>query len=100
MVMTMFEVPPKIRRLLGPAPMLSTEDPNQFEDLLKCFAQDFQPKTALEWFRVWHLSVANWKINRLTGFDIQILEAARRQKVEEEERARTKQAEEEQKGAS
>jgi hypothetical protein len=92
-------VPPEIRRMLGPAPVLSTEDPDRFEEILEHFARRFRPRPddALVWFRVGDLAVSRWRIQRLTSHENQVLEAARRKKVEEEEQARAKQAEEERK---
>jgi hypothetical protein len=92
-----FVVPPEIRRMLGPAPVLSTEDPMCFEEILKHFGRRIRPRPddALAWFRVWRLAVGCWKDQRLTGWEIQALEAARRKKIEEEELARAKRAEEE-----
>src|SRR3984893_16129154 len=88
-------VPPEIRRLLGHAPVLSSEDPNRFEEILNHFAQCYQPKNALEWFRVWQQTVAAWKLQRLTRYDTQVQESLHKKVVEEAERARAKQAKEE-----
>src|SRR6266404_345511 len=90
-----FVVPPEIRRLLGPAPVLSSEDPNRFEEMFNHFAQCYQPKNALEWFRVWHQTVAGWKLQRLSRYGTQVQEALHKKVVEEAERARAKQADEE-----
>jgi hypothetical protein len=87
-----FVVPPEIRRLLGPAPLLSSEDPNRFEEMFNHFAQCYQPKNALEWFRVWHQTVAGWKIQRLIRYDSQVQESLHKKAVEEAERARVKYA--------
>jgi hypothetical protein len=90
-----FVVPPEIRRLLGPAPVLSSEDPNRFEEMLNHFAQCYQPRNGLEWSRVWQQTVAAWKLQRLTRYDTQVQEALHKKAVEEAERARAKQAKEE-----
>jgi hypothetical protein len=90
-----FVVPPEIWWLLGPAPVLSSEDPNRFEEMLNHFAQCYQPKNALEWSRVWHQTVAGWKLQRLIRYDTQVQESLHKKVVEEAERARAKQAEEE-----
>jgi hypothetical protein len=63
-----FVIPADIRRILGPAPVLSTEDPNRFEELLIFFAQCIRPRNALEWFLVRDQTVARWKLERLTRF--------------------------------
>jgi hypothetical protein len=90
-----FVVPPEIRRLLGPAPVMSCEDPNRFEEMLNHFAQCYQLKNSLEWFHVWQQTVAAWKLQRLTRYDTQVQESLHKKVVEEAERARAKQAEEE-----
>jgi hypothetical protein len=90
-----FVVPPEIRRLLGPAPVLSSEDPNRFEEMFNHFAQCYQPKNALEWSHVWQQTVAAWKLQRLTRYDTQVQESLHKKVVEGAERARAKQAEEE-----
>ena len=90
-----FVVPPEIRWLLGPAPVLSSEDPNLFEEMLNHFAQCYQPKNALEWSRVWDHAVARRKIQRLAHYENQVHESLHKKVVEEAERARAKRAEEE-----
>src|SRR5260370_40815940 len=90
-----FAVPPEIRRLLGPAPVMSSEDPNRFEEMLNHFAQCYQPKNALEWSRVWTQTLSAWKLQRLTRYHTQGQEALHQKVVEEAERARAKQAAEE-----
>src|SRR5229473_2819348 len=90
-----FVVPPEIRRLLGPAPVMSSEDANRFEEMLNHFAQCYQPKNGLEWFRVWQQTVAAWKLQRLTRYDTKVQESLHKKVVEEAERARAKQAQEE-----
>jgi len=90
-----FVVPPEIRRLLGPAPVLSSEDPNRFEEMLNHFAQCYQLKNSLEWFHVWQQTVAAWKLQRLIRYDTQVQESLHKKVVEEAERKRAKQAEEE-----
>jgi hypothetical protein len=90
-----FVVPPEIRRLLGPAPVMSSEDPNRFEEMLNHFAQCYQPKNALEWSRVWTQTLSAWKLQRLTRYDTQVQESLHKKVVEEAERARAKQAQEE-----
>src|SRR5260221_12138568 len=87
-----FVVPPEIRRLLGPAPVLSSEDPNRFEEMLNHFAQCYQLKNSLEWFHVWQQTVAAWKLQRLIRYDTQVQESLHKKVVEEAERKRAKQA--------
>src|SRR5258707_1694112 len=90
-----FVVPPEIRRLLGPAPVMSSEDAIRFEEMLNHFAQCYQPKNGLEWSRVWTQTLSAWKLQRLTRYDPQGQESLNKKVVEEAERKRAKQAEEE-----
>src|SRR5260370_39892 len=76
-----FVVPPEIRRLLGPAPVLSSEDPNRFEEMLNHFAQCYQLKNSLEWFHVWQQTVAAWKLQRLIRYDTQVQESLHKKVV-------------------
>ena|SRR5260370_41738463 len=96
MKQTTFVVPPETRRLLGQAPVLSSEDPDRFEEMLNYFAQCYQPKNA-EWFGVWNQTAAAWKLQRLTRYENQVQESMHKKLVEEGQQARAKQAEEERK---
>jgi hypothetical protein len=51
----------------------------------------------LEWFRVWNQTIAGWKLQRLIRYESQVQESLHKKVVEEAERARAKQAEEEHK---
>ena len=87
-----FVVSREVRRLLGPAPVLSSEDPNRFEEMLTHFAQCYQPKNALEWSRVWYQTVACWKRQRLERYENHVHESLHKKVLAEAERARAKQA--------
>jgi hypothetical protein len=92
---TTFVVPPEIRRLLGPAPVVSSEDPDRFDELLSHFAQWYRPNNPLEWSRVWQQTVAGWKRQRLERYVNHVHESLHKKVVEPVERARAKRAEEE-----
>jgi hypothetical protein len=63
-----FVIPADIRRMLGPAPVLSTEDASRFEEMLTCFAKYHQPKNIMQWFWVYEQTVAGWNLGRLRGY--------------------------------
>jgi hypothetical protein len=90
-----FVIPAEIRRKLGTAPVLSTEDPKRFEELLTFVAQRYPPNDALEWFWVWDQTVARWNRERLTRYENQVHESLPKKALEKAEQARAKQAEEE-----
>src|ERR1700757_4612242 len=95
MTETTFVVPPEIRRLLGPAPVVSSEDPDRFDELLSHSAQWYRPNNPLEWSRVWQQTVAGWKRQRLERYVNHVHESLHKKVVEPVERARAKQAQEE-----
>ena len=93
MAKTTFVIPAEIRRLFDPAPVLRTEDPKRFEEMLQYFAECYQPKNALEWSRVWDQAVARWNLERLTGYENHVHESLRKKVLEKAEQARAQHAE-------
>jgi len=69
-------IPPEIRDLLGPAPVLSIEDANRYERALDRFAQCVQPRDAIEWMLVRDLADERWEIERLRRFKHELIEEA------------------------
>src|SRR5262245_32372704 len=67
-------MPPQIRDLLGPAPVLSTEDPKRYERILNNFARCVQPRDFIEWMWVRDLADERWEIERLRRFKHQFVE--------------------------
>jgi len=61
---TSFVIPNDILELLGPPPLIGTEDPSHYRALLTRFAVEFEPKTITEWFLVFDLVNVNWEILR------------------------------------
>lgn len=52
--------------LLGPAPILSTEDPKHFEEMFQLVVQCVKPLNLPEVMYLWHYVVACWNIKRYT----------------------------------
>jgi hypothetical protein len=69
-----FTMPLEVRDLLGPAPVLSTEDARRYEKILKSFAQCVQPRDFIEWMLVRDLADERWEIERLRRFKHQLVE--------------------------
>ena len=67
-------IPPEIRDLLGPAPVLSSEDPKRYERILNNLAQCVQPRDIIEWMLVRDLTDERWEIERLRRFKHQLVE--------------------------
>ena len=63
MTMTREEIA-RARRLLGPAPILSSEEPEQFEDFFVRLASDLKPQDFIEVLLIWHFTLASWNLNR------------------------------------
>jgi hypothetical protein len=49
-------VPPDIQALFGDPPLLSTEDPARYRDMLDRFAESIAPRNIIEW--LWNRSAA------------------------------------------
>ena len=65
MTMTTEEIA-RARRLFGPAPILSSEEPEQFEDFFLQLANDLKPQGFIEVLLIWHFTLASWNLNRYT----------------------------------
>ena len=63
MTMTPEEIA-RARRLFGPAPILSSEEPEQFEDFFVRLASDLKPQDFIEVLLIWHFTLASWNLNR------------------------------------
>ena len=57
-------VPVEIRDVLGEPPLLATEDPNQYDALLRGFARDITPSGFIEWLWVKDIADITWDIIR------------------------------------
>ena len=75
-------MPAEIRELLGPAPVLTTEDAKRYERILRNFAQCVRPRDFIEWMWVLDLTDHRWEIERLRRFKHQLVEEAHKANVE------------------
>jgi len=73
-------VPPDIEALFGDPPLVSTEDPNLYWDMLDRFAEFVEPKNIIEWLWVKDIVDLCWEIARLRRYRAQQIENARRHK--------------------
>src|SRR5262245_56335370 len=71
-----YTIPPEVRDLLGPAPLLRTEDPARYERILAMFAQCVRPQNFVEWLFVRDLADERWEIERLRGLKPLLVEQA------------------------
>jgi len=70
-------VPPHIQALFGNPPLLSTEDPNLYWDMLDRFAESIAPRNIIEWVWVKDIVDLSWEIARLRRYRAQQIENAR-----------------------
>jgi hypothetical protein len=54
-------IPNKILAMLGPAPLIGTEDPSRYRDFLTQFVMQFDPQEITEWLLVNDLVNVNWE---------------------------------------
>jgi hypothetical protein len=63
MTMTTKEIA-RARRFFGPAPILSSEEPELFEEFFLQLANDLKPQGVVELLLIWHLAQESWNLNR------------------------------------
>ena len=73
-------VPAEIQALFGDPPLLSTEDPARYWDMLDRFAEFVEPKNIIEWLLVKDIVDLCWEIARLRCYRAQQIENACRHK--------------------
>jgi hypothetical protein len=73
-------VPPDIEALFGDPPLLSTEDPTLYRDMLDRFAQSVAPRNIIEWLWVKDIVDLSWEIARLRRYRAQQIESERESK--------------------
>ena len=54
----------RARRLFGPAPILTSEEPQRFEDFFVQLASALKPRDFMEMLLIWHFTLASWNLNR------------------------------------
>jgi hypothetical protein len=75
-------IPAETRDLLGEAPVLATEDPNQYEAMLVRFAQGVKtPRDIFEWFWLKDAVDARWEIQRCRLFKRGLIALAKEAKL-------------------
>jgi len=93
-----YVIPPEILEVLGPPPLLASENPKRWNETLARYAQSYPPKDADDfegWTNVWSLACDHWEEERMKRFKVEVLEAPRRAKLEQELLARVNKVEDE-----
>ena len=89
---------PEILEVLGPPPLLASENPKRWNETLARYAQSYPPKGADDfegWRNLWNLACDHWEEERMKRFKVEVLEAPRRAKLEQELLARVNKVEDE-----
>src|SRR5215471_20549379 len=87
-----------ILEVLGPPPLLPSENPKRWNETLARFAQSYPPRDADDfegWKNVWNLACDHWEEERMKRFKVEVLKAPRRAKLEQEFIARVDKIEDE-----
>jgi len=94
-------IPPEILEVLGPPPLLASENPKRWNETLARYVQSHPPKDADDfegWRNVWNLACDHWEEERMKRFKVEVLEAPRRAKLEQKLLARVDEIEDELRG--
>jgi hypothetical protein len=81
-----YVIPPEVLEVLGPPPLLASENPKRWNETLARYAQSYPPKDADDfegWRNVWNLACDHWEEERMKRFKVEVLEAPRRAKLEQ-----------------
>jgi hypothetical protein len=81
-------VPPDIKALFGDPPLLSTENPTLYWEMLDRFAAFVEPKDICEWFWTKDIVDLSWEIARLRRYRALLIERERESKNAEIDYAR------------
>ena len=87
-VKSLRSIPADIQALFGDPPLLSTEDPARYRDMLDRFAESIAPRNIIEWLWVKDIVDLSWEIPRLRRYRALLIERARESKNAEIEYAR------------
>ena len=68
------QVSDQVKGLFGPAPVLSTEQPEQFEELFRRVVACLKPRDTVELILIRHFVYAFWEIERLTRYSTGAIE--------------------------
>ena len=66
-----------VRTLLGPPPLLTTENPHQYWELFEQFADAIEPKNVIEWLWLKDIVDLSWEIARLRRYRMMWIEFER-----------------------
>ena len=67
--------------LLGPPPLLSTEDPQIYHDLLSRVVRAAGPRHMIEWILVRDFVDLTWEIQRIRRYKIMVIEGERESRI-------------------
>jgi hypothetical protein len=81
-------VPPDIQALFGDPPLLSTEDPHLYWEMLDRFAGSVEPRNVIEWLWIKDIVDLSWEIARLRRYRALLLESERENRNAEIQHAR------------
>jgi hypothetical protein len=85
------------RRLFGPAPVLTSEEPERFEEFFTQLANALKPGDFMEVLLIWHFTLASWNLNRYTLHAAVAIERRHEEGVRQElQRARLQHAQKKQ----
>ena len=70
-------IPADIQALFGDPPLLSTEDPARYRDMLDRFAESIAPRNIIEWLWVKDVADLSWEIPRLRRYRTLMIERRR-----------------------
>jgi hypothetical protein len=70
-------LPADIQALFGDPPLLSTEDPARYRDMLDRFAECIAPRNIIEWLWVKDVADLSWEILRLRRYRTLMIERRR-----------------------
>jgi hypothetical protein len=73
-----------LARLFGPAPVLSAEDPNAYEEIMHRLMEHFRPQDFMEQMLIDDLATANWEMRRMKRHKNMAIERKSRQHREVE----------------
>jgi hypothetical protein len=77
------KIPAGIRKLVENAPLLASENPNLYFDLVREIAEDVRPAGAIEWLWLKDIVYYIWEIQRFQVFKNQRIESERNSRAEE-----------------
>jgi hypothetical protein len=81
-----YVIPSEILEVLGPPPLLASENPKRWNEMLARYAQSYPPKDADDfegWKNVWNLACDHWEEERMKRFKVGILEIPYRARLEQ-----------------